>query len=503
MLYKNLNKISTLLCIGIIFGLAITTTLFYNIKSETLGYGEVENLQAVNEYLKGNFVNNFYIFDTPPFERYLLSLSIIIFKDIEIGLRAISLIFGILSVLLVFLVCKRFYKSNITPLLASIILLSSIIHIQLSRYAQYETTLAFFFLLTIYFLFNYIQNKNKKYTLLLGIVIGISISIKFVMIIPIIIVIIYALIKGNIKIKIRPKFTLSIDNSLIKALVVLLVVFFLLWPFSLYTLKTNISISIDGDKGINTSQNIPIFLLSIGKRLSNSLIDTNTNLPIPYNIPIIGLLFTFIVKENPIIVIMFLIGLYSIYKNKEPIDRLFILSLTVFLLLVGLQKSTFGYRQIEIVMPVVAIIAARSINVIKINQRVINLFITILTIVLVLYSVFSGPSYALHYNTLNTIIPSPLTEGYYSEGMRETIDYIKVNCDRALADPFYTFMIEPYYEKIINIKSPNITKVDCVLDGSYGNEKNKIKEFITSNNCILSKKIIKNNIELMNMFKCN
>src|SRR3990167_1590029 len=102
---------------GLILLAIILVTAFFlrfnDLSWETYGYGEVEIKQAADEYVKGNFVNNFYIFDTPPLSKYMFALSIAIFAASDSALRIVPLIFGMLTIVAIFLATRKMYNENI------------------------------------------------------------------------------------------------------------------------------------------------------------------------------------------------------------------------------------------------------------------------------------------------------------------------------------------------------------------------------------------------------
>src|SRR3990167_10195718 len=103
---------------GLILLAIILVTAFFlrfnDLSWETYGYGEIEIKQAADEYVKGNFVNNYYIFDTPPVGKYLFAMSTTLLGGSEFSLRIISLIFGMLTIIAMFFVTNKIYDSKIS-----------------------------------------------------------------------------------------------------------------------------------------------------------------------------------------------------------------------------------------------------------------------------------------------------------------------------------------------------------------------------------------------------
>src|SRR3990167_92664 len=217
---------------------------FYNLSWETYGYGEVEIKQAADEYVKGNFVNNYYIFDTPPLGKYMFAMSIAIFWDSEFSMRIVPLIFGMLTIISVFYVTQKVYDIKIS-ILATVITAFSILQIQFSRYAQLETILSFFYVLTFYFLWKVVNNRGKYSSYLLGITLGLSVAIKFTSVIIVFAVILYAIYSKHIKFSRKSEFFLSIKSWILKALFISIVVLLVSWPFGFFSLHTTAEISVD------------------------------------------------------------------------------------------------------------------------------------------------------------------------------------------------------------------------------------------------------------------
>src|SRR3989344_3032385 len=249
---------------GLILLAIILVTAFFlrfnDLSWETYGYGEVEIKQAADEYVKGNFVNNFYIFDTPPLSKYMFALSIAIFGASESALRIVPLIFGMLTIVAIFLATRKMYNEK-TALLATVITAFSILQIQFSRYAQLETMLSFFYVLTFYFLWKVVNNRGKYSSYLLGITLGLSVAIKFTSVIIVFAVILYAIYSKHIKFSRKSEFFLSIKSWILKALFISIVVLLVSWPFGFFSLHTTAEISVDyGNitRVQNVDTNIPI-----------------------------------------------------------------------------------------------------------------------------------------------------------------------------------------------------------------------------------------------------
>jgi 4-amino-4-deoxy-L-arabinose transferase-like glycosyltransferase len=479
----------------ITFAVIIVAALFirtYQLDWEHLGYGEIEILQAAQEYARGNFVKDFYIFSSPPLPKYIAALSFMTIDNLPIALRIVPLIFGILILFGVFKITNLIYDMK-TAILATAITAFSIIQIQFSRYGQPETMLTFFYIMTLYFLWKIVHENNRWDYAFLGTSLALGMLAKYDMIFAVITVIIYAIAKKLIWARIKKKFSIEIDTRLIKAFLVAIVVFFLLWPFAFSTLDTNIKIDVEG-RGINTSMKLPIFILSIGQRFTDMFVKNPLAETYPNVLPVVGYFQLFLVKESVLFVALFFIGLYLIInKTRNESDKFVLLSIIIFFLLISQPKFNYSYRHIVPVIPLLAIVAARSIQWIK-KRRTRDYAAVAIGAILLITAAASSPSYALYYNPLNGMLHVPESEGRFSEGLKELSAIIEENCTTFYGDPFYIFMLQPYNTNI------DKNKPNCYIFNDFST--NEIKSYAEKNSCTLLKTITKNSIKLIYIYKC-
>jgi len=471
---------------------------FYNLSWETYGYGEVEIKQAADEYVKGNFVNNYYIFDTPPLGKYMFAMSIAIFWDSEFSMRIVPLIFGMLTIISVFYVTQKVYDIKIS-ILATVITAFSILQIQFSRYAQLETMLSFFYVLTFYFLWKVVNNRGKYSSYLLGITLGLSVAIKFTSVIIVFAVILYAIYSKHIKFSRKSEFFLSIKSWILKALFISIVVLLVSWPFGFFSLHTTAEISVDyGNitRVQNVDTNIPIILLSFGRRVFSS-VGSDVAYPLVMKIPVANYLVLYLTKEILLTLIFFILGLYFMLKYPLKQDKIVFIFVLTFLILLSFQRTNISYRHIVPMVPFFSIIASRWITKVK-NLKHTAIIILVISVILFSYAAFSGPSYALSYNQLKNTLGISDSEARFSEGMSETIKYIQENCTGVYAGDYYRFMVEPYYK---NVSSSSDFSADCAIKGNI-KEKDEVKGYIENKNCTIAKTITKNSIELIKIYSC-
>jgi len=469
---------------------------FSQLDYATLGPGEVEIYEAAKDYASGNILKSFYIFDTPPMPKYLGALMLIIFGFSESALRLIPAIFGIATVLLTYLFAKKFYNKN-TGLLAASFVAFSFIHIQFSRYFQLEVMLSFFFLMAFYYFFDFTENRKKNYALF-GIAVALGLLTKFIMIYALVSIILISIIYRHVSFRRRPQFSVTMDNFLLKALIVAVVLFFAIWPHSLMPIKTDITLSVDFSDGPHVNHitpSIPQLFLALGKRSVSAQQAGVLALPLGYSI-------FFLVKENILFILAFIAGLIFVLKKPKKIDKMILLSLLVFMLLLWAQRWGFTYRYLVIIVPFLAIIAARWIDGIKSNMSIV----AIGAIVLLLFgsALAVHPSYIFHQNFQYTE-----SELYQAEGMKESIAYINENCSVLYTDSYYHFILAPYYNN--SVKYLDQTRLPtCVLTGytktiysAPGSENFIMEDFINTHSCELRKTVEKYDVVLQQIYYCS
>ncbi|HLC77322.1 MAG TPA: glycosyltransferase family 39 protein [archaeon] len=480
---------------GLILLAIILVTAFFlrfnDLSWETYGYGEVEIKQAADEYVKGNFVNNFYIFDTPPLSKYMFALSIAIFGASESALRIVPLIFGMLTIVAIFLATRKMYNEK-TALLASAITAFSILQIEFSRYAQLETMLSFFYVLTVYFLWGAVNNRKYAYVFF-GLSLGLSIAIKFTSVIILVGALVYILYTKQVKFSIKPSFSISIKNWILKSLVIALAVFIVSWPFGFSQLYMSADISVNYGGQIREQHieaDAPIMLLSFARRIFSS-VESDVVYPLAMKIPILNYFLLYAVRESLLFLALLVAGIYFAARKPLQQDRLIIIFIVTFLVLLSFQRTLISYRHIVPMVPLLAIISSRWLTKLSNSKQFVS--ISVIGLILLLYAALSGTSYSLSYNPLKNVLGVPDSEFRFSEGMRETIDYAKENCESVFTSDYYKFIMEPYYDKF----SPS---AECAVKGISGTA--MVDEYVVSHSCVISKTITKNSISLIEIYSC-
>lgn len=104
--------------------------------------------------------NNGVILDKPPVLYYLGALSMALFGPSEGSVRAVTILFGVLSVIPFYLLINRLIKNRGLALLSAFILASFPIHIAISRTYMLHVPALFFALVTVYLLIRGIDGKK-------------------------------------------------------------------------------------------------------------------------------------------------------------------------------------------------------------------------------------------------------------------------------------------------------------------------------------------------------
>ncbi len=153
--------------------------------------------------------------------------------------RILSVIFGILSIILVFFITKLLFKSKKTALLSTFFISFSYIHIAWSRQARWYTMLLFFFWLSIYFFYKatyWGKSKTLNYVLAIFFLILAILTHKIALILPFVFI-----------------FWIFVNNFHKKDLYKILIL--IITPFILFP-----SFFINSIKNMDLSYNLPYYL---------------------------------------------------------------------------------------------------------------------------------------------------------------------------------------------------------------------------------------------------
>ncbi len=123
----------------------------------------------------------------PPLGMYLISAGMKVFGDNPFGWRIVPDLAGILLVMLVYVFTKKLTLSRSAAIIASTLLSADFMHFMITRMASLESTLAFFAILSLFFLYCYAEarrsgesfNATLRYLLPCALSLGLAISIKW------------------------------------------------------------------------------------------------------------------------------------------------------------------------------------------------------------------------------------------------------------------------------------------------------------------------------------
>ena len=127
-----------------------------------------------------------------PMTDLVLAGTMALFGDNPVGWRTSGAIFGVASVVLVYLIARRLYPESSVPLLAASLLAFDPFHIHFCRTITQEMPVIFFFLLFLYLIMEY-SEKNRHTLTFAGAALGLTIATKVYFVFAIPLVIIYAL----------------------------------------------------------------------------------------------------------------------------------------------------------------------------------------------------------------------------------------------------------------------------------------------------------------------
>src|SRR3989344_4411996 len=165
-----------------------------------------------------NFINSgkLQIMDQDPVWFFLTDLSYKIFGVNMFAARFLAVLFGSLSILILYLIVKILYNKNLA-FISAIILTFSSFHILMSL-AEMDVAMMFFVLLSLFFLIKALKEKKDKYLPLSYLFLGIAILVK-----QIAIMFIPALVIFFIYYKLKNKEKISFKQILIFILIIFIV----------------------------------------------------------------------------------------------------------------------------------------------------------------------------------------------------------------------------------------------------------------------------------------
>jgi len=439
MFYNNLNKKNKrMIILGLVLLLSFSLR-FYNIQNIGLKYVDEGIYLYEASWLNNDNYGSIYepMSSLKPLFVMFISASLKIFGYHDYSGLVVSALFGTLTVLVVFLIGKELYNWK-TGVIAALIFSTTKLHLIFSRSVLAESTMLFFFSLTILFYILAKKRNNKLFYILTGITAGICFEVKYIAAILIVLIFIYELIlvfkEGfrkfavNIMLIVTPFFAVFFAFFGIYKILGINYSYYLLGRIALI------------DMGNKIITQIP-FLANIPKTNMGVVYGGNT---------IMGILkyvyYTF-ATIHIVILLLFVIGIFILIKKKSK-SNLFVLfwliGLTIFLV-----KLAHGYpRDFILILPVICITAAKGFDIfksssfMKLKDRLFkkskfkpNIFVLILFLVIILNIVgsldvlrYTGKSYSEAGNILikddinGTISTIPSLIAFYTHKPSEIVN---------------------------------------------------------------------------------
>lgn len=158
------KKLLFFLLAGILFWGAFLR--FYNLGATSLQTDEIFTATRAKSSLVNIFIKTSEeaSFGYAPIDRFFVHFAFYFGKS-EFIVRLPSVIFGLLSILLIYQVGKTFFNKKI-GLISSFLLSISTLHLEYSQEARYYVYVVFFFLLSLLFYYKLVKEPSVKYFLL-------------------------------------------------------------------------------------------------------------------------------------------------------------------------------------------------------------------------------------------------------------------------------------------------------------------------------------------------
>ena len=177
------NKITKWHIAFLIFILVFTVLVMIELAYMGIQWDEITHLNGGSLLLRGEYQEYFasYAFYPPIFDLTTASLFGIIGISVFTA-RLVSVIFAILSLIIVFEISNKMYGQK-TALISAILFGVMPGFVWLSRVAMIETMLVFFFTTSMYFFFNWMSFHKNNDLILSGLMLGVGFLVKYQMII--------------------------------------------------------------------------------------------------------------------------------------------------------------------------------------------------------------------------------------------------------------------------------------------------------------------------------
>lgn len=181
----NWRALAIILVLAALFRFWGTFELTQYLEEEAL---HVPNAVSLMQYGTTDKLN----WQHPQLGGLIISGTIRLFGNNPYGWRISNVLFGIASVLLIYLIGARLYPQSAVPLLAASLLALDPFHAYLSRNTFTEIPVSFFFLLYLYLMLEY-SEKRRPVLVLAGVALGLTMATKAYYVIAVPVVVFYAL----------------------------------------------------------------------------------------------------------------------------------------------------------------------------------------------------------------------------------------------------------------------------------------------------------------------
>ena len=197
-----------------VLALAYFVFLLLNLTKQPMNWDEVGHLNSALE-LKGGLFNNF-VRDSfyPPLFSCFTTVSFYLFGASLFSARLVSAVFSILSLWVVFELAYTMYGGK-AALLSAVLLAVMPGYFWLSRLALLEVMLVFFFMLSLFLFFRWLNSRKNWLLVLSGLALGFGFLTKYqvIAVVPVMVVVMLVLGWGQLK-RLLSRFTLFIVAAL-------------------------------------------------------------------------------------------------------------------------------------------------------------------------------------------------------------------------------------------------------------------------------------------------
>lgn len=121
----------------------------------------MDEATAIQNAESGAILHYKYLFVDPPLDKLILYVWISLFGDSEFSIRFPSVIFGLLSVFMIYKTGSLVFDREV-GIVGSLLLGLSVFHIQYSQEARMYSLMAFLSLLSMYFFLKLLKNTNRR-----------------------------------------------------------------------------------------------------------------------------------------------------------------------------------------------------------------------------------------------------------------------------------------------------------------------------------------------------